>query len=286
MSDLKYLKPKADETYDILIITFILALMFSMFTVRFSGFYAEPTPMFLQFYAFLLILFFSRLIVMKYAALKNGFEIEQVMTFFNRYGVRSYDTAQYKFNKVKKYTLTKKLIKTPKGIASPILSLILYIFSMGFLIYPNLWKFKYTRIPHLHIGKSQEFETQLSFYRNYDISDYRISKSYIVGFFWYFVFALLFKLFFKGSLEAYYWMLFALFWIAFVSILPIPPSDGFELHRRHIFAWVMLLTILTLGMISLLVFEGTWFTVLTVVFASVFTFFNGMWNKIVHGKKY
>jgi len=268
MSDLKYLKPKTDEIYDILIVTFVLALMFSMFTVRFSQFYAEVLPTFLQFYLFLLVLFFSRLIVMKYAALINGFEIDFDMTYFNKFGVRSFDTLMYYYNEVKTYTLTKKVLTRPKaGIAAPVLSLILYIFTFGFVIYPSLWKFKFKRIPHLHVGPPQHFETELIFYRNMDISDYRISKAYLAGFFFYFVFGFIMKMLFKDELQIYNWLLLALYWIAFVTIIPFPVSDGFELHRRHNFGWIMMQTILVLGMISLLVFDNDWFVLLTISFA-------------------
>ena len=91
---------------------------------------------------------------------------------------------------------------------------------------------------------------------------------------------------FTGDSIFYPWFVFALYWIAFFTLIPIPSSEGFELWRKNIFGWFMVLSMLTVGMISLLVFDNNKFTILALVFTTLIIFFMRLYHYVIRQYPY
>jgi len=283
MQDIGYLKPKKNDVFVISIISFTLSLLFSIIILRFSSFQNDLTPVFTEIFILLNIMFYLRLIIMKYIGLKNAVEVEMDITYFNRYGLRVFETLT---DKNKNSIFTPNKFKIPKlGLSTIIISIILYILTLGFFVYPSIWKFKFKKIKHLFHGSAQHHEFGHNILGPYEVTDHRISKIYNVGFFFYFLFAQLIEFLLKGNSDLYPWEISIIFYIAIFTLIPIPGSDGFEIYTRsgggiNAFYYPILLTILFIGMLSIIAIESEIFTILVVLFAFIYTFFSKMWKKL------
>ena len=117
---------------------------------------------------------------------------------------------------------------------------------------------------------------------NIGISEYRKSKAIFAGFLFYFIAAVFLKVFFNLIKDTFFnWFTYILFWIAFVTILPIPGTEGYEFWRKNNFAWIMAITILILGMLSLVVFNSIIYVISVTVLTSVIMIFIIYWKKIM-----
>ncbi len=299
MEDIEYCAPKKKEWIDmgyvVLALSFMFAFSFTRFNDDTNTAFAQA---FITFFVFLAVLFVSRQIFMKYYALLNGFEIRFNQSIFNRYGFASYDTLSYWAHEAEKkvgettldiYGKVKKKTKPPKynfhkleGIGASIISLFIYLLTLGFIIYPNIWSYKFKTIPHRFVGTQKRYEVHMRTYLfNVEVTDYRKSLIYMAGFIYYFIFGYLLKAFLGGTGEFYLWFVFALYWIALITLIPIPGSEGFEFWRRNALAWILTLTILITGMISLLVLKSFWYVILSVLLAFLIVLFTRLWRSLM-----
>ncbi len=272
-----YLKFKAEEFKDLLFIVIVLALLFSLTYLRFSLDEVSFVYAYFMFFLFLLVLFVTRLLFMKFVAYKNGFELNLVMTHFDRYYFNNYDTLSYTTESAQKFVGVKRVLDF-KGFAMPIVSLILYILTLGFIIFPSVWRYKIKKIPHKFLGVKQFYEDQIYF----DITNYRYAKVLFAGFLYYFIFGFFLKaaanLF---DFNFYNWFTYALFWIAFFTMVPILGTEGWELFDRGTFQWINALTILVLGMLALLVFNSLTYILIITVIAFVLVFMVILWKRLM-----
>jgi hypothetical protein len=271
MQDLKYLKPKKVELFPITIVTFIISLMFSILIIKLSNTQTDLTQLFIPLFLFLNLLFHTKLIMMKLMGLKYGIELTFDFTYFHQYGVKKFESIQNKYGDLPK-----------KGLPFAIISIILYIISLGFLIVPLMWKIKYNKINHLYHGHGEHHELGFAYTKLFDVTNFRIAKTYVMGFFYYFIFAQFTELFFKNS-EIYMWLQGIIFYIAFFTIIPIPGSEGYELYIRDKFGYMMLIPILFVGMLSIIVFQSVIFTSLVVFLTFGYLYFDNLWKDMQHG---
>jgi hypothetical protein len=271
MQDLGYLKPKKVELFPITIVTFILSLMFSILIIKLSSIQNDLTEVFIPIFLFLNLLFHTKLIIMKLMGLKYGIDLTFSLTYFHQYGVRKYETISNKYSDL-----------PDSGIPFTILCILIYIISLGFLIIPLMWKIKYNKIIHLYIGSGEQHELGFAYTKLFDVTNFRIAKTYVVGFFFYFIFAQFTELFFKNS-DIYIWLQGILFYIAFFTIIPIPGSEGYQLFIRDKFGYTMLIPILFIGMLSIVVFESIIFTSLVVFLTFGYLYFDKLWKNMQHG---
>ncbi|MFW6008898.1 MAG: hypothetical protein ACOCP8_06495, partial [archaeon] len=176
-----YLKIDNQELKEITFFSMVLSLMFSFTYIRFN-IKSDFFSIFFLFFLFLLVLFMLKLYFMKFIAYKNHYSINLRMSYFDRYWFREYDRVSYDF-------------KGLKGIPMPFVSLILYILTLGILIVPIFWRYKYKIIPHRHIGTKLKYESDLF----EGVSNYRISKVFFSGYLFYVFFLFMLK-FFSSSL--------------------------------------------------------------------------------------
>lgn len=260
-----------NELKDILYIIVVVSLMFSIMCARFSSFsFIGALISFLIFFTFLL---FSRQMFMKFIAYKIGFSIVLHQTHFSKWGFKKYENIKA-YTRDKSYSstnqaldiaasavidkenlpyFTKRSKHAIKGIPSLVLSSCLYIITLGLVIYPAVWRYKISVITHKFIGTKHRFENKVT--RNKFISDVRVTKALFMGYVFYFIFGILLKLFLPTS-GITLWFYFALFWVAFTTLIPLIGTEGYELYMRNRFAYVSAITVLALGMLSLFVFTS------------------------------
>ncbi len=277
MIEFEYIKPSENDIKYISIYSLVLSVLFTISFTRFSKENETIANVFLFFFIFIFILFIFRIMFMKIIAYKNGFEIEIRHTHFDRYGIRLYDKMSY-------YSQNIFHNHTYKGIPTFAITILIYIFTLGVIIFPSMWNYNYKKIGHMHIGTHQEEEYSMAHMYNIGISEYRKSKAIFAGFLFYFIAAVFLKVFFNVIGETFFnWFSFILFWIAFVTILPIPGTEGYEFWRKNNFAWIMAITILILGMLSLVVFNSVIYVISVTVLTSVIMIFIIYWKKMMGG---
>lgn len=258
------------EVTDLFAIIITLSFLFSLTFMRFSN-SEMPFPLvFILFIFFFIFMLFGKILIMKIDAYRHGFEIHLRQTYFDRYGLRVYDTISSKMPRP----------ETFKGIPMIFISFFIYIFSFGFIVFPCLWNYTVKKIPYKHIGTYERFEhSSASHFK--EITYFRYSKVIFLGFIYYLFYAFILKLFLSNT-ELYYWFMAIIFWIAFITIMPIPGSEGYELYGKNLFAWFSVVPILILGMLALLVFQNIFLTMLAIVLL-VFLVFAVVFYKYVMG---
>lgn len=278
MSASEYIKFKKSEILDLILISITLGFLFSFSYYIYAESSISIIYIFIMFFLYILTLLSIRLLVMKYVGFKNAFEIFLHMTFFDRFWVRSYDKLSYY---EKKGSKTLKRESNFKGIATPILSVIIYILTLGTVIFPSMWNYKIKKIPYLHLGTKQVFETSMPHLYNIEISDYRYSKALFAGFVYYFLFAIVMRLIYS-ELETYYnWLTFILYWIAFISILPIMGTEGYEFWNRNNILWLIAVLIMSLGMLSLVIFTSITYSLILAIIAIIISVMILIWKKLM-----
>lgn len=271
-----YLVPKKEEFWDFLFINTVLAFLFSLSFVRFSNNDISLMNVFLMFFLFLGVLLFLRLVFMKFVAYHNGFEIFLRMTYFDRYWFRKYDRMSYTLDG--KYYGIKAPVKANKGFAMPIVAVFLYVFSLGLIVFPCLWRYNVKTIPHRYVGTKQRYELNKGV-SYVDVSNYRFAKVLFAGFIYYFVFAFVMKWLFSVFAWSFYsWFMFALYWIAFFSLVPIIGTEGYELFDKGLIGWVVAITVLILGMFALLVFESLGYVLFVTAISAVMILMVILWK--------
>ncbi len=266
----KYLKPTSKELTELLLITLTLSLLFSLTYMRFSNANKTLIEVFIIFFIFITIMQLLRLAFMKYTAYRNGFEIHLKMTYFDRYWFRNYDRISYT-------TKQRKITQNITGIAMPIVSIIIYILTLGFVIFPCMWRYSIKQIPHKFIGTKQKFEKTTP----HEITLYRYSKVLFSGFLFYLIFSYLIKILISPSNEFFFWFMFIIFYIAFVSLIPILGTEGFEFWLKGRFGWISTITILFLGMLAILILQNM-IMIITVTIISVLIVITVMlWKDII-----
>lgn len=257
----KYLKPHKDEISNLLLISAVLGFMFSYFYFQFDT--GDIVITYLMFIIFIFVLLFTRLIFMKYVAYYNDFELILTPVYFQRYWLRPYD-------------------KLPKKMNFILINIAIFVFTAGYLIIPSSWFYKRKKIPHRHAGTQQHSEVPLNFFFNVDISDYRFCKVMFFGFFYYFLAGFILKMIFIDTNTSFYnWFTFTLYWIAFISLIPVPFTEGYEFFMRSWVFWVSALTVLVIGMIYLLVFQSLWYVILMFVFSTIIVLVVFKWKSII-----
>lgn len=244
------------EIKDLTFVILLLSILFSISISRFSNQNLDVIVLFIQFLIFFTFLFISRLFFMKFIALKQGMQLYFYQTKFSKYGIK-------KYNEIRD-AKTHKAKKIPMSI----ISLFIYFLTFGVFIYSAIFRYKFEKVPHLFIGTKQKWEYKYSFMSNQDISDYRKMKVLFSGYLFYFIFALLLKAIFPSNLY-YSWFTFALFYIAFISLIPVFGTEGFDLFQRNRFAYISSITMLSLVMISTLIFESMSYVILSSVFTTL-----------------
>lgn len=272
-----YVKFKTQELKDLLSITLVLALLFSLTFARFSFEQISFFRIFISFFSFLVILFVLRLLFMKYIAYRNGFEISLKLTYFDRYYLRNYDKLSYTTDSAQKFIGVKN-VKKMKGIPMPIIGIILYILTLGLFIFPSFWIYDKKKIPHKYLGVKAFYESHAFF----NITEYRYAKVLFAGFLFYFIFGLFLKAFYSVlGVSFYNGFIFVLYWIAFFTIIPILGTEGYELFTRHWFMWINILTILILGMVALLVFESIEYILIVTAVSFIMVFMVILWRQLM-----
>ncbi len=271
MSVAEYITPNKKEITDLGIIIIVLSTLFSITQVRLN-IATEFFEVFIVTLIFLTLLLGLRLIVIKFAAYNNCYQVFLHQTYFNKFGLHPYDSL--------KYYAKKGNIKAFKGIPSSIISILLYVLSFGLLIFPSMWRYKTQIIPHKFMGTQSVFEVQMGHVFNQAVSHFREAKVFFVGFLYYFVFAFVMKLFLQEN--TLNWYFFMVFYIAFFTILPIPGTEGFELFIKHKFAWICALTVLILGMFSILIFSSTLYTIITFIVVFLIVLLMLVYKEVMH----
>lgn len=259
-----YVKIEKEELKSILFISLILGIMFALTFVRFQSEEVSLIANLIVFFLFVFIVLSLRLLFMKWAAYKNGFEINMYTMFFDRYGFLNYDRLSY--------TLPKS-----KGIAMPFLSLFVYILTLGVVIFPSLWNYKTKIIPHRHTGVKQRYEgSSLS-----GISFYRFGKVMFASFLFYVIFAFFLKVFSAMTGQYFYWFLFVVFWIAFVTLIPIPGTEGYDFFIRSNFGWISSLVVLVIGLITVTIFQSIALMIAMSLVAFVIVILVLLWKDLI-----
>lgn len=282
----KYIKFSKNELIDLFYIVLVISFLFSLSFKRFVNPSKSLFSTFIIFFIFFFILFFLRFLFMKIISYKNGFEIKIYMTYFDRYWIRNFDRLSYSTNIVNIFNKDRRQnLNHFKGIPTPILSLIIYIFSLGLIIFVANWRFKFKQIPHKFKNTFLKYEINdnlIGTHNLTNISDYRKSKVFFLGFMFYFIFVLFLK-FFCNILELNYfnWFFFSTYYIAFFSLIPIFGTEGHEFFFKGYFGWFSTITILLLSFISILILKSTFFVILTTFFAFFIFFVIINWRELM-----
>lgn len=275
MIEVEYIKLKDFEVKLLALFSSILAIFFTISFIRFSGEKIIDFSVFIYFFLFIFIILSLRLVFMKIVAYRNGFEIFIRQTHFDRYGFRMYDKISY-------YSHNIRHNKNFHGIPTSIISILLYLFSLGMIIFPSMWNYTYKKLEHMHLGTHFHDEYLYPHMFNIGVSDYRVSKSLFAGFLFYVIIAFFLKVFFSIIGETLFnWYSFILLWIAFITILPIFGTEGYEFWRKNNFAWICMITILILGMFSIFIFESIWYVLAVTIFTSFVIICIAYWKKIM-----
>jgi len=213
---------------------------------------------------------------MKLIAYRNGIELISYTTIFDIYWLRYYDRLTYYNRQIKKYGN----IDNFKGFQSYFMSLFIYFLSLGFLIYPCLFNFKYKKIPHKHLGTLQIFETTHIIFEHH--TRYRESKILFGGTIFYIFIAFILKILSQNLGFNYYNIFtFILYYLAIFNLLPIPGSEGFSLYDKNSFAWISAITIVIISMIALLIFHSLTYFIIISTLSIIIVMFVNLYNYLM-----
>ena len=280
-----YIQIEKDEFSDILYVAISLAFMFAIAYVRVNSTSSMFPLIFIFFLIFIVILLSGRIVFMKYISFRNGFEIKQYMTRFDRYGFRNFDRLSYYANK---YDIKLKIPnpiknKTSGKLPTPILSLIIYILTLGIFIFPSMWRYKTKIIPHKFLGTKQKLEQGIPYYMMpRGITHYRLSKAFFAGYLSYLIFAFFLKSMYNlFESEIIIWMIFIIFWIAFGTMIPLLGTEGYDYFAKAKIGWLCTLIILFLGLLSILIFKSILYIVFSTFISFCLIFVYMFWRQII-----
>jgi len=248
MINKKYLKFSKEEFMSFIFFSLSLSLLFSTTKYFFSSNNISYFDNFLIFFIFISSFLFLKFTFLKLAGYYNAVKIDFSPTSIDNYGLENWQRRSY---------LSEK-----KPIPFYLISIVIYIFSFGLIIYSNLWKYTFDRIPHMHLLREKktsnitnEIYCMVLFYGNLFI----LFLSIIV------------KILFSNS-NYYFWFQFVIFYIVFMSLIPIFGSEGYELFRRKRKYWRLSILNLISGFILIMVFTSI-STNLILVILSIWSIF-------------
>lgn len=256
----KFFTFEKDELFNIFIVVIILSLMFS-YLVEKLAYNLSFMYIFLSFFFWLSVLFFLKIFLLKYVGYSQAVKLTFKFGYLNKYGFFKYQSVGRYLNDGMNISKFKK-----KGIAMPVISIFLFIISFGFLILPNMWKYSWDKIPHRFLGSKKKWESNLSFIFPQDITEERITRAITSSFLAFPIVALLIKIFVDGS-EIFNYLIFGIFWIAFLNLFPFFGTLGYQVYIKRNYYWFVIVTICSLFFVSLLLFES----VLTIFLVSCFS---------------
>lgn len=298
LKDYKHIKYSVDELYSLLIFSGIISIMFTFTFFRFEISEHSLFYVFFLFFAFLLVTFALRLLVMKLISIYHGFNLYIRHYYFDKYGLRTYDSLS-----AFKHRVERKVVKTPltigknfsptlrkiqyepnkdfKGIPSPLVSIILYIFSIGFIIFPSMWRYRTKKVDHLFMGTQYYSELQLDWIPVTEVSGFRLSRVHFTGFLFYVLFGVFLKFFpLTANSEFFYWYIFMLFYIAIITLIPIPGTEGYDFFSYSRFAWISAITTVIVGMLCTLIFEDLTYIITVGSVCSIMIVAVYFWKKL------
>ncbi len=253
---MQFLSFSREELLNIILISLALSLFFFFSPLISLGI--------LYILFFVLMLLLVRLAVFKIVGYWNGFSVTIELSYFNRYGFKSYERITYYLdNKVGGDK------KKSKGIPMIIISLIIYILTVGLIIYPNLWRFRIKDIPYRIVGLRRKPET-IPFVKT---TYYRYSIALFMSLAVYSIIALL-----LSHLPKSKDLLFIMFYIAFWNLVPIPVSEGFELFLWNKFLWVFSIFMLLVTLLIVLVINNLLLQCFLLMISFVTLFFWLVWR--------
>jgi hypothetical protein len=259
---LEYLKPTKDEIKSLILYCSFLSILFSIFFLKFE----ITNNLFLDFifrFIFLFVFFYFSLVLTKYHSLNYGILPNFYLTKFNRYYIYPWSELDLSFKELK------------GGIYSLFLSLILFIFSFGLIIYPGVFNFKIKKIPKYFIGIKKFFEDD--YYEG--ISEYRKSRvffHFIIYLFLFLVFLKFLSLLFNFNFKNSYSLM--LLYILVILFVPIPGSIGYEIYSINIILWLGLISVILPCVLILFILENLFlFFIFLIIFIIVFIFLI-LWN--------
>jgi len=260
-----------EELKDALIVVLTLTTLFSMTFHSFTP-GSNFVVSFGIFFFFFAVMTYLKLLLVKWVSFKNAFRIYLKQLYVDRYWVKPWDKFSY-------HVKSKKF----KGIPMSILSLFLYVMTLGFFIFPIISNFRYERISHRLLGDRRKFENINPTMQNWDISDYRLSLTFFVGFIFYIFFGLVISIISPILGEFYWWFLFAIFWVAILNLipLPLPLTEGFNLWIRSSKLWWAALVAIITGLVTLLIFKNLIIIVLIIVLVVLLTMLRILWKEWV-----
>lgn len=297
MEGLGYFHFKRSEIRDILLIGFGLGLLFTFTFFAFQETTASPLSVFFVFSGVLLAVLFSRMAVMKLVAIANAADFSLYMTRFDRFGLRPYDRISHFTEGVEKPVKKAKpgfmdrwfsdvfVEERQKrtGIPMIFISYVLYFLTLGLFIFPSIWRYQVATIDRLFLGTQKfPFETGIRIFYNTTISGYRISQVLFTGFVFYVIVLILLKyLLYPLFGDWFWWIFYMITWIALVTVIPIPGTEGCDLWFCNRYAWIMALTIVVLGPASIIIFTNPVYVVLSlfIIFLMVTSVY--LWKKFM-----
>jgi len=168
--------------------------------------------------------------------------------------------------------------KTSGKLPTPALSILIYILTLGVVIFPAMWRYKTKIIPHKFIGTKQRLEAVGNvpyFMVARDVTHYRLSKAFFAGYLHYLIFAFFLKSIYNMiESEMIIWFIFIIFWIAFITMIPILGTEGFDYFKKGKIGWLCTNVILFLGLLSILIFKTTTMVIFStaISFVIIFTY--------------
>lgn len=222
----------------------VLSMLFSFSYLRFSG-TGTLVGTFISFFLFFSLLFFGKFLFMKAIAYRHGFSLHLELSGLKQLGLNPWDSVE------------RKTGGKAKQLPSPLISLLVYLFTLGMVIVPSMWKLSVEKIPHMFLGTRIGGENKMKIQYARDVTNVRIGRALFGGFLFYVFFGLFLQVLSSTFDYSFYnWMTFALYWVAFFSILPIFGTEGYDLFKRQTYYWFAALVLLTSGLTSLLVFSS------------------------------
>jgi hypothetical protein len=231
------------EFKNYLIIIATITFGFTFFLIHFIDETFIST--YITFFIVIAFFFISRILFMKMLAYHYGFEFSYYLVKLNRWGFKNYQRFSSAFN--------IKDRKDDFGFPHWFISILLSTLSAGFLMIYNIYRFQIKKIPHKFIGTKYRFED--NWLHVHTVTDHRIAKVLFFGYFYYFIFAFIASIFLPQGTFLYQ-VYFVIFYMAGISLIPLPSFEGYELFLRYKFAYISALVINLIGLLSLLSFTS------------------------------
>jgi hypothetical protein len=265
----KYIRPTRKEISLLMIFAGFLSVMFSILLKRFLLENYNLLSLLTIFFIFIYFLLYLRLLFMKRSAYHLGIELNLKAQYFDQYWYKN------------RHRVTKYIPGVQKGIFVPFVSSIIYILTLGIVIFPAFWYYETKIIPHKHIGTRSFFEGFLPIIGFKEVSEYRYSRALFSGFIFYVVAALLIKFIFGFENDFSIAFIFIIFYMAIISLIPIPRTEGLDLFFKNLFAWHSALAIIFSSLIFVVFLRDLMYLIMFVGLLSAILIFYIFWRRIM-----